>query len=188
MLEPLFLKNGVSVVFTGHDHFYERIKPQQGIMHFVVGSGGQLRRGNIDGSRRSWRSGSTPIRRSWSRRSTDDRLTFNTISRTGAVIDSGVIERRQRASSVAFDASRRSARGRALGFQSASNTAWIFRAIAAVGDDDADLAAAVELQLAQALAADERRRAVAHDGAHVQPQVGQLARLDAAPAACRPCR
>ncbi len=34
--------------FTGHDHFYERIKPQKGIVYFVVGSGGQLRRGNID--------------------------------------------------------------------------------------------------------------------------------------------
>ena len=48
VLEPLFVKYNVSVVFTGHDHFYERIKPQNGIVHFVVGSGGQLRRGNID--------------------------------------------------------------------------------------------------------------------------------------------
>ena len=46
-LEPLLLKNGVSVVFAGHDHFYERVLPQQGIVHFVVGSGGQLRVGNI---------------------------------------------------------------------------------------------------------------------------------------------
>ena len=48
VLEPLFVNYNVSVVFAGHDHFYERIKPQQGIVHFVVGSGGQLRRGNID--------------------------------------------------------------------------------------------------------------------------------------------
>ena len=41
-------KHDVSVVFTGHDHFYERIKPQKGIPHFVVGSGGKLRRGDID--------------------------------------------------------------------------------------------------------------------------------------------
>src|SRR6185295_15249293 len=37
-LEPLFLEHDVSVVFTGHDHFYERIKPQKGIAYFVVGS------------------------------------------------------------------------------------------------------------------------------------------------------
>ena len=44
----MFLKHGVSVVFAGHDHVYERVKPQQGIVHFVVGSSGQLRKGNID--------------------------------------------------------------------------------------------------------------------------------------------
>ena len=38
----------VSVVFAGHDHFYERTKPQKDIVHFVTGSGGQLRKGNID--------------------------------------------------------------------------------------------------------------------------------------------
>ena len=46
-LHPLFIRYGVSVVFTGHDHFYERIKPQDGIQYFVVGSGGQLRKGDI---------------------------------------------------------------------------------------------------------------------------------------------
>ena len=30
-LEPLFVKYGVNVVFSGHDHIYERIKPQKGI-------------------------------------------------------------------------------------------------------------------------------------------------------------
>jgi hypothetical protein len=39
----LFLKYNVSVVLNGHDHFYERIKPQKGIQYFVVGSGGKLR-------------------------------------------------------------------------------------------------------------------------------------------------
>ena len=48
VLEPLFVKYNVSVVLTGHDHFYERVKPQKGIVYFVVGSGGQLRKGNID--------------------------------------------------------------------------------------------------------------------------------------------
>ncbi len=43
VLEPLFVKFNVSVVFNGHDHIYERIKPQQGIVYFVTGSGGKLR-------------------------------------------------------------------------------------------------------------------------------------------------
>jgi hypothetical protein len=35
----------VNVVFSGHDHVYERIKPQKGIYYFVSGSAGQLRKG-----------------------------------------------------------------------------------------------------------------------------------------------
>ena len=46
-LEPLFLKYGVNVVYSGHDHIYERIKPQKGIYYFVVGSSGQLRGGDL---------------------------------------------------------------------------------------------------------------------------------------------
>ena len=30
-LEPVFVKHGVNVVLSGHEHFYERIKPQKGI-------------------------------------------------------------------------------------------------------------------------------------------------------------
>src|ERR1051326_106809 len=47
VLEPVMLKYGVDVVFTGHEHFYEHIKPQQGINYFIVGSSGKLREGNI---------------------------------------------------------------------------------------------------------------------------------------------
>ena len=31
----------------GHDHFYERIKLQDGVHYFVTGSGGQLRKGDV---------------------------------------------------------------------------------------------------------------------------------------------
>ena len=48
-IEPLFVKHGVDVVFTGHEHFYERIKPQQGVHYFISGGGGKLRRGDITG-------------------------------------------------------------------------------------------------------------------------------------------
>jgi DNA repair exonuclease SbcCD nuclease subunit len=46
-LEPLFVKYGVNVVLTGHEHFYERIKPQKGIAYFITGSSAKLREGNI---------------------------------------------------------------------------------------------------------------------------------------------
>ena len=52
VLEPIFVKHGVNVVFSGHDHVYERITPQKGIYYFVSGSAGQLRRGNMRPDRR----------------------------------------------------------------------------------------------------------------------------------------
>ena len=50
VLEPLFIKYGVNVVFSGHDHVYERVKPQKGIYYFVSGSAGQLRKGDLQRS------------------------------------------------------------------------------------------------------------------------------------------
>ena len=38
LLEPLFIKYGVNVVFSGHDHVYERVEPQKGIYYFVSGA------------------------------------------------------------------------------------------------------------------------------------------------------
>jgi predicted phosphodiesterase len=46
-LEPVFVKRGVNVVLTGHEHFYERIKPQKGIAYFIIGSSSKLRKGDL---------------------------------------------------------------------------------------------------------------------------------------------
>src|SRR5713226_5184261 len=46
-LEPLFVKYSVNVVFSGHEHVYERAQPQKGIYYFTEGASGQLRRGNL---------------------------------------------------------------------------------------------------------------------------------------------
>jgi predicted MPP superfamily phosphohydrolase len=94
VLEPLFLKYGVSLVLTGHDHFYERVKPQKGIAYFVVGSGGQLREGNIDRQSGLTANGLDTDRVFMVAEITGDEMYFNAISRTGATIDSGVVKRR----------------------------------------------------------------------------------------------
>ena len=49
-LEPLFLKYGVDVVMAGHEHFYERLKPQKGIHYFISGGAGKLRKGDVGGT------------------------------------------------------------------------------------------------------------------------------------------
>jgi Calcineurin-like phosphoesterase len=40
-LEPILVRNHVDVVFSGHDHLYERVAPQNGIRYFVSGGGGR---------------------------------------------------------------------------------------------------------------------------------------------------
>ena len=40
-LEPALMRNRVDVVFSGHEHLYERIAPQHGIRYFVSGGGGK---------------------------------------------------------------------------------------------------------------------------------------------------
>lgn len=46
-VEPLFIRYGVDAVFAGHEHFYERIKPQRGIAYFTAGGSAKLARGDI---------------------------------------------------------------------------------------------------------------------------------------------
>jgi predicted MPP superfamily phosphohydrolase len=91
-LEPLFVKYGVSVVFSGHDHIYERLKPQKGITYFVQGASGKLRKG-IDASDQSAVAYDQDM--SFMLIEVDgSELSFRAISRTGQLIDSGVISRR----------------------------------------------------------------------------------------------
>jgi hypothetical protein len=42
-LEPIFVRHGVRVALSGHEHFYERTTPQQGITYFISGAAGSLR-------------------------------------------------------------------------------------------------------------------------------------------------
>jgi hypothetical protein len=92
-LEPIFVNESVSVVLQGHDHFYERIRPQKNIYYFVVGSGGKLREGNIETSPITAKGFDTDLAFMMAE-IFDNALYFQTISRTGAVIDAGMIARR----------------------------------------------------------------------------------------------
>jgi hypothetical protein len=94
-LEPFFVKYNVSVVFSGHDHFYERVKPQKGITYFVVGSGGRLRTGNIDQGSGLTAKGFDADQAFMAVEIIGDEMYFNTISRLGQTVDSGVLTRRK---------------------------------------------------------------------------------------------
>jgi len=43
-LESALVDGGINVVFSGHEHFYQRSQLQKGILYFVTG-GGSLRAG-----------------------------------------------------------------------------------------------------------------------------------------------
>ena len=93
VLEPLLVRNGVNVVFSGHEHVYERLVPQKGITYFIDGSSGQLRKGDVLPS--------PTMAAAFDQDQTfmlvevaEAQLSFRTISRTGRVVDSGVIQRR----------------------------------------------------------------------------------------------
>jgi 3',5'-cyclic AMP phosphodiesterase CpdA len=92
LLEPLLVRYGVRVVFSGHDHIYERIKPQQGIDYFVTGSGGKLRTGDLVRTE-STAAGFDQDQAFVIVEVAADELYFQTISRTGATVDSGTIPR-----------------------------------------------------------------------------------------------
>jgi hypothetical protein len=91
VVEPIFVKYGVNVVLAGHEHFYERIKPQKGIYYFISGAGGKLREGDV--KERS------PLTDKFFDSDMSFMLVeivkgdmhFQVISRTGETVDSGVL-------------------------------------------------------------------------------------------------
>jgi hypothetical protein len=90
-LEPLFIKHDVNAVFSGHDHFYERIKPQHGIYYFVSGAGGSLRKGDINRNTGLTDVGFDTDFHFMLVEIAGSDLYFQAISRTGKTVDSGVI-------------------------------------------------------------------------------------------------
>ena len=91
VVEPIFLKYGVNIVLAGHEHFYERIKPQKGIDYFISGAGGKLREGNV-------KEHSPLTEKAFDRDMSfmvaeivDNQFYFEVFSRTGETVDSGVL-------------------------------------------------------------------------------------------------
>ncbi|HYP02126.1 MAG TPA: metallophosphoesterase [Pyrinomonadaceae bacterium] len=101
IIEPLFLKYGVNAAFNGHEHFYERIKPQKGIYYFISGAGGKLRPGDV-------KSGSPLTEKAFDSdlsfmliEVAGDQMHFQVISRAGETVDSGVVQNQRKKSAAA---------------------------------------------------------------------------------------
>jgi 3',5'-cyclic AMP phosphodiesterase CpdA len=101
LIEPLFLQTGVDVVFAGHEHFYERLKPQKGIYYITQGGAAKLRRGNIANNSAMTAKGFDTDNSFTLVEIEGDTMYFETISRRGAVVDSGTIPRRETTTTTA---------------------------------------------------------------------------------------
>jgi hypothetical protein len=91
-LEPLFLKYGVDAVFAGHEHFYERIKPQKGIYYFISGGAAKLREGDVGKSEFTAKSFDTGYHFMLVELG-KTALNFQVITDQGRTVDSGALAR-----------------------------------------------------------------------------------------------
>lgn len=92
-LEPMFLKYGVDAVFAGHEHFYERIKPQKGIYYFISGGAAKLREGDVNTRSELTAKSFDAGYHFMLVEITPDALKFQTITDQGKTIDSGTLPR-----------------------------------------------------------------------------------------------
>ena len=96
-LMPIFEKYGVNVVLSGHDHVYERFKPEDGIYFFLVGNSGELRYHNLRPGSNIMAAGFDTDRTFMLVEISGDKLYFQTVSRTGQTVDSGTLQRQPKA-------------------------------------------------------------------------------------------
>jgi len=91
-LEPMLVKYKVDVVLNGHEHVYERVKPQQGIYYFVLGNSGELRPHNLNPSADTEKGFDTD-RTFGLIEIAGNQFNFQIVSRAGATVDSGTMQK-----------------------------------------------------------------------------------------------
>jgi predicted phosphodiesterase len=89
---PIFQRYGVNAVFSGHEHVYQRIKPENNIYYFVLGNSGKLMTHDF-GEARERVKGFDSDQSFMLVEIAGDKLYFQTISRSGETIDSGELPR-----------------------------------------------------------------------------------------------
>jgi len=92
LIEPVLLKYGVNVAFTGHEHFYERLKPQKGVAYFIIGSSSKIRPGDLTKSALTAYGNDTDYTFMMVE-IVGEELYFQTVSGKGVTLDAGSIRR-----------------------------------------------------------------------------------------------
>jgi hypothetical protein len=122
-LEPALVRNRVDVVFSGHDHLYERIAPQQGIRYFVSGGGGR----NLYSFHKSaFDEAGSSEHHFMVVELAGDQMFFEAITPQGRTLDCGVFWRTSDAAAKPKD-------GTTLAWQGGCQVATAWRALSAAG-------------------------------------------------------
>lgn len=99
-LMPLFVQYGVNAVWSGHEHVYEHLKPQNGINFFLVGNSGELRLHNIRKPNDLDIVGFDTDRTFMLVQIAGNQLDYQTVSATGQIVDSGQLSRQNPATNT----------------------------------------------------------------------------------------
>ena len=91
-LEPLLTHYGVNIAVSGHDHIYERTKPQRGVQYFVSGAGGKVRRGDVNRGSGLSAASFDDDNHFMVFEIGDNEASFQAISETGLVVDKGLVK------------------------------------------------------------------------------------------------
>jgi 3',5'-cyclic AMP phosphodiesterase CpdA len=89
-LEPIMVKNGVDIVLSGHEHLYERMVPQNGIVYFTSGAAGSVRAGDLRSSAITAKGYDRDLSFLLTQIS-GETLYFQAVNRVGETLDSGRI-------------------------------------------------------------------------------------------------
>lgn len=93
-LEPILVSGDADVVLSGHEHFYERLEPQRGIVYFTSGAAGAIRVGDLRPTPLTAKGFDTD-NHFMLMEIADDELYFQAISRNGETVDAGVVTREE---------------------------------------------------------------------------------------------
>lgn len=93
-LEPLYVKYGVSAVFSGHSHCYERTRPQNGVQYFTAGSGGEIKKGTLDRKSPLTAYGNDQVNIFLIVQASETEMKVEAIAADGAIVDTHTIRQR----------------------------------------------------------------------------------------------
>ncbi len=91
--EPLYVKHGVTAVFSGHSHCYERVKPQKGVHYFTQGASGEIKRNTLDRTTPLYAAGEDEKNSFLIVQAGENELKVEAIGADGSMIDSYIIRR-----------------------------------------------------------------------------------------------